>query len=59
MISEYTVAGLAAESKFGWELGNNWLESNKELVSFIVILDSIIVLGSKGKSNYGNVCLED
>lgn len=31
-ISEYTVAWVAGESRFGWELGIKWIESDKELV---------------------------
>jgi len=30
MISEYTVAWVAAESKYGYELGLEWIDSNKE-----------------------------
>jgi hypothetical protein len=30
MLSEYTVAWLASESKFGWELGLEWIESKDE-----------------------------
>ena len=33
MISEYTVAWMAAESRFGWELGNEWILSDKENVA--------------------------
>lgn len=32
-ISEYTVAWIAAESKFGWELANEWIKSKKENVA--------------------------
>jgi 3-methyladenine DNA glycosylase AlkD len=30
MVSEYTVPWIAAESKFGWELGLKWIDSGKE-----------------------------
>jgi 3-methyladenine DNA glycosylase AlkD len=33
MVSEYTVAWMAAESPFGWELGNLWIQSDKENVA--------------------------
>lgn len=33
MLSEYTVADLAAESRFGWELGLKWIESDRELTA--------------------------
>ncbi|MBO6537179.1 MAG: DNA alkylation repair protein [Balneolaceae bacterium] len=33
MISEYTVAWVAAESKFGWELAGEWIESDKEMIA--------------------------
>lgn len=33
MISEYTVAWVAAESKYGWELGLEWIESEKEHIA--------------------------
>jgi hypothetical protein len=29
MISEYTVAWVAAESRYGWELALEWIESAK------------------------------
>lgn len=32
-ISEYTVAWVAAESDFGWELGMKWIDSPKEKVA--------------------------
>jgi len=32
-ISEYTVAWVAAESKWGWELGLEWVDSKNELVA--------------------------
>ena len=32
-ISEYTVAWVAAESKYGYELGLKWIESNEELIA--------------------------
>jgi hypothetical protein len=32
-ISEYTVAWVAAESEFGWELGMKWIDSSKENVA--------------------------
>lgn len=32
-ISEYTVAWVAAESEFGWELGMRWIDSPKELIA--------------------------
>lgn len=32
-ISEYTVAWVAAESKFGYELGLEWIESSEELIA--------------------------
>jgi 3-methyladenine DNA glycosylase AlkD len=32
-ISEYTVAWVAAESKFGFELGLKWIESNQEKIA--------------------------
>ena len=31
--SEYTVAWIAAESKFGWELANEWIKSKKENIA--------------------------
>lgn len=33
MISEYTVPWIAAESKYGWELGLEWIESKDESVA--------------------------
>jgi len=33
MISEYTVPWIASESRFGWELGNEWIESPKEKIT--------------------------
>ncbi|MDI7216917.1 DNA alkylation repair protein [Leptospira santarosai] len=33
MISEYTVAWIAAESKYGWELAREWIESEKENIA--------------------------
>lgn len=33
MISEYTVAWIAAESKYGYELALEWIESNKENIA--------------------------
>lgn len=33
MISEYTVPWIAAESPFGWELGLEWIESDKEPIA--------------------------
>lgn len=32
MISDYTVAGTAAESRFGWELASKWIESDQEFI---------------------------
>jgi 3-methyladenine DNA glycosylase AlkD len=32
-ISEYTVSWVAAESKFGWELGMKWIDSPKEKIA--------------------------
>lgn len=32
-ISEYTVAWVAAESKYGWELGMKWIDSSKEKIA--------------------------
>ena len=32
-ISEYTVAWVAAESEFGWELGMQWIDSPKEKIA--------------------------
>ena len=32
-ISEYTVAWVASESKFGWELALKWIESKKENIA--------------------------
>src|SRR6187549_1483489 len=32
-ISEYTVAWVAAESEYGWELGMKWIESPKETIA--------------------------
>lgn len=32
-VSEYAVAWVAAESRFGWELGLEWIESDKENVA--------------------------
>ena len=32
MISEYTVAWIAAESPYGWELGLEWIESDREQI---------------------------
>lgn len=32
-ISEYTVAWVAAESEYGWELGMKWIDSPKETIS--------------------------
>ncbi len=33
MLSEYTVAWLASESKFGWELGLEWIESKDDKIA--------------------------
>jgi 3-methyladenine DNA glycosylase AlkD len=33
MLSEYTVAWIAAESRFGWELGLEWIDSDQELIA--------------------------
>ncbi len=33
MISEYTVAWVASESPYGWELGLEWIESEKENIA--------------------------
>jgi 3-methyladenine DNA glycosylase AlkD len=33
MISEYAVPWVAAESRFGWELGLEWIDSKKELIA--------------------------
>ncbi len=33
MLSEYTVAWIAAESRFGWELGLEWIEADRELTA--------------------------
>ena len=33
MLSEYTVAWIAAESRFGWELGLEWIESDVETIA--------------------------
>jgi 3-methyladenine DNA glycosylase AlkD len=33
MLSEYTVAWIAAESRFGWELGLKWIESPREITA--------------------------
>lgn len=33
MISEYTVAWVAAESPYGWELGLEWIESGEEKIA--------------------------
>jgi 3-methyladenine DNA glycosylase AlkD len=33
MLSEYTVAWIAAESRFGWEMGLEWIESDQEFVA--------------------------
>jgi hypothetical protein len=33
MLSEYTVAWIAADSRFGWELGNEWIDSDNEMIS--------------------------
>ena len=33
MISEYSVAWVAAESKYGWELALEWIESGKENIA--------------------------
>jgi 3-methyladenine DNA glycosylase AlkD len=33
MHSQYTVPWIAAESRFGWELGNQWIDSKKEHVA--------------------------
>jgi 3-methyladenine DNA glycosylase AlkD len=33
MVGDYTVAWVAAESKFGWELGREWIESKKESIA--------------------------
>jgi 3-methyladenine DNA glycosylase AlkD len=33
MLSEYTVAWVAAESNFGWELGLEWIESGEETIA--------------------------
>lgn len=33
MISEYTVAWVAAESQFGWELAAEWIESDNEMIA--------------------------
>lgn len=33
MISEFTVAGVTAESRFGWELASEWINSDKENIA--------------------------
>jgi 3-methyladenine DNA glycosylase AlkD len=33
MVAEYTVPWVAAESRFGWELGLKWIDSKKETVA--------------------------
>lgn len=33
MISEYTIAWVTAESKYGWELGLEWIDSSKENIA--------------------------
>ncbi len=33
MISEFSVAWMAAESPFGWELGNEWIKSNNDAIA--------------------------
>ncbi len=33
MLSEYTVAWVTAESNFGWELGLEWIDSEKEMIA--------------------------
>lgn len=33
LLSEYTVAWIAAESKFGWKLAMEWIESDKENIA--------------------------
>ncbi|MEO6037610.1 MAG: DNA alkylation repair protein, partial [Saprospiraceae bacterium] len=33
MLSEYTVAWIAAESPYGWELGQEWIESDRESIA--------------------------
>lgn len=33
MVSEFTVAWAAAESPFGWELGNEWITSNNDAIA--------------------------
>ena len=33
MLSEYTVAWIASESNFGWELGLEWIESENEMIA--------------------------
>lgn len=33
MLSEYTVAWIAAESRFGWELGLEWIDSDNEMIA--------------------------
>jgi 3-methyladenine DNA glycosylase AlkD len=33
MLSDFTVAGVAAESPFGWDLGLEWIDSKKELIA--------------------------
>ncbi len=33
MISEYTVAWVASESPYGWELGLEWIESDREQIA--------------------------
>ncbi len=32
LLSEYTVAGVTAESKFGWELATEWIENKSEMI---------------------------
>jgi hypothetical protein len=32
MLSEYTVAGIAAESPYGWELSLEWINTGEEMV---------------------------
>ena len=33
MVSEYTVAWIASESKYGWELGQKWIKSKDEQIA--------------------------
>lgn len=57
MISEYTVAWVAAESPFGWELGLEWIDSPEEKIASggWATLSSLISITADEKLDIGKI----